>query len=212
MSLLLTICALHFVAQLSPGPDVLLIAKSSASTSRANTLKIILGISVGIVVWVVLTLLGFTVLMQQFPWIQQVLMLLGGVFLARMGWAMLNGGLKTLKQETNLDETQQLAAAESKNHFLLGLLTNLSNPKTLIYFSSVFSLALSSSASAHLKTQLAVIIPIQTFLVFALFMLIMSMPKIKTAYQRSGSYIDIISGGLFLIFAIWLGLDALAMF
>ena len=212
MSLLLTICALHFVAQLSPGPDVLLIAKSSASTSRANTLKIILGISVGIVVWVVLTLLGFTVLMQQFPWIQQVLMLLGGVFLARMGWAMLNGGLKTLKQETNLDETQQLAAADSKNHFLLGLLTNLSNPKTLIYFSSVFSLALSSSASAHLKTQLAVIIPIQTFLVFALFMLIMSMPKIKAAYQRSGSYIDIISGGLFLIFAIWLGLDAFAMF
>jgi len=212
MSLLLTICALHFVAQLSPGPDVLLIAKSSASTSRANTLKIILGISVGIVVWVVLTLLGFTVLMQQFPWIQQVLMLLGGVFLARMGWAMLNGGLKTLKQEANLGDGQQLAAADSKNHFLLGLLTNLSNPKTLIYFSSVFSLALSSSASAHLKTQLAVIIPIQTFLVFALFMLIMSMPKIKAAYQRSGSYIDIISGGLFLIFAIWLGLDALARF
>lgn len=211
MSLLLTICALHFVAQLSPGPDVLLIAKSSASTSRANTLKIIFGISVGIVVWVVLTLLGFTVLIEQFPWIQQVLMLIGGLFLARMGWAMLNGGLKTLKQETNLDDGQQPPVPDSKNHFLLGLFTNLSNPKTLIYFSSVFSLALSSSASTHLKTQLAVIIPLQTFLVFALFMLIMSMPKIKAAYQRSGSYIDIISGGLFLIFAIWLGVDALAM-
>lgn len=212
MSLLLTICALHFVAQLSPGPDVLLIAKSSASTSRANTLKIIFGISVGIVVWVVLTLLGFTVLIEQFPWIQQVLMLIGGLFLARMGWAMLNGGLKTLKQETSLEDGQQLVVPDSKNHFLLGLFTNLSNPKTLIYFSSVFSLALSSSASTYLKTQLAVIIPLQTFLVFALFMLIMSMPKIKVAYQRSGSYIDIISGGLFLIFAIWLGYDALAMF
>ena len=211
MSLLLTICALHFVAQLSPGPDVLLIAKSSASTSRANTLKIIFGISVGIVVWVVLTLLGFTVLIEQFPWIQQVLMLIGGLFLARMGWAMLNGGLKNLKQETRLDDDQQ-AVPDSKNYFLLGLFTNLSNPKTLIYFSSVFSLALSSSASTHLKTQLAVIIPLQTFLVFALFMLIMSMPKIKNVYQRSGSYIDIISGGLFLIFAIWLGYDALAMF
>ena len=62
MSLLLTICMLHFVAQLSPGPDVLLIAKSSASTTRANTLKIISGISAGIVVWVALTLMGFTVL------------------------------------------------------------------------------------------------------------------------------------------------------
>ncbi|OAL78359.1 threonine transporter RhtB [Acinetobacter sp. SFB] len=212
MSLLLTICALHFVVQLSPGPDVLLIAKSSASTSRVNTLKIILGISVGIVLWVALTLLGFTVLIQQFPWIQQVLMVIGGLFLARMGWAMLNGGLKNLKQEKSLDDGQKLTVPDSKKYFLLGLFTNLSNPKTLIYFSSVFSLALSSSASAHLKTQLAVIIPLQTFLVFALFMLIMSMPTIKAAYQHSGSYIDIISGGLFLVFAIWLGVDAFSMF
>ena len=85
MSLLFTICALHFVAQLSPGPDVLLIAKSSASNTQKNTLKTILGISVGIVVWVVLTLLGFTVLIEKMPWIQQVLMVIGGVFLARMG-------------------------------------------------------------------------------------------------------------------------------
>ncbi|MGA8884639.1 MAG: LysE family transporter [Acinetobacter sp.] len=207
MSLLLTICMLHFVAQLSPGPDVLLIAKSSASTTRANTLKIISGISAGIVVWVALTLMGFTVLIEQLPWIQQALMIIGGLFLAKMGWAMLNGGLKSLKQETALEAEAQ--AEKPDNYFMLGLFTNLSNPKTLIYFSSVFSLALSSSAGAHLKTQLAFIIPIQTFLVFSALMLILSMPKIKALYQRSGSYIDIISGALFLAFAVWLWLDAL---
>lgn len=207
MSLLLTICMLHFVAQLSPGPDVLLIAKSSASTTRANTLKIISGISAGIVVWVALTLMGFTVLIEQLQWIQQALMIIGGLFLAKMGWAMLNGGLKSLKQETALEAEAQ--AEKPDNYFMLGLFTNLSNPKTLIYFSSVFSLALSSSAGAHLKTQLAFIIPIQTFLVFSALMLILSMPKIKALYQRSGSYIDIISGALFLAFAVWLWLDAL---
>ena len=97
MSILLTICALHFIAQLSPGPDVLLVAKSAASTTRANTLKIILGISVGIVFWVILTLLGFTVLLEQWPWIQQVMMLVGGFFLAKMGLAMLKGGITSLK-------------------------------------------------------------------------------------------------------------------
>ena len=211
MSLLLTICILHFVAQFTPGPDVLLIAKSSASTTRTNTLKIILGISVGILIWVVLTLLGFTVLITQFPWIQQVLMLIGGLFLAKMGWAMLKGGLATLNQNFEIDTSQANQDSKSQNYFLLGLFTNLSNPKTLIYFSSVFSLALSSSASSDLKTQLAVIIPIQTFLVFALFMLIMSMPKIKAAYQRSGSYIDVLSGALFLIFAIILWSDAISL-
>ncbi len=104
MSLLFTICLLHFVAQLSPGPDVLLIAKSSASTTRSNTLKIILGISVGIVVWVGLTLLGFTVLTQQFPWIQQVLMFVGSLFLAKMGWAMLKGGISALKSKIQADD------------------------------------------------------------------------------------------------------------
>ncbi|MCL6249098.1 LysE family transporter [Acinetobacter sp. ANC 4945] len=212
MSLLFTICALHFVAQLSPGPDVLLIAKSAASTTRANTLKIIAGISVGIVVWVVLTLLGFTVLVEQFPWIQQVLMAVGGFFLAKMGWAMFSGGLKSLNQTANLEDGQALSQQKTENYFLLGLFTNLANPKTLIYFSSVFSLALSSSASSNLKAQLAVIIPIQTFIVFSLFMMIMSLPKIKALYQRSGSYIDVVSGALFLIFAIWLWFDAIRMF
>lgn len=208
MSLLLTISMLHFVAQLSPGPDVLLIAKSAASTTRRNTLQIITGISVGIIVWVVLTLAGFSALLQQWPWIQQILMLLGGFFLAKMGWAMLKGGLSSFQQSANLDTGTVLQA---KNYFLLGLFTNLSNPKTLIYFSSVFSLALSSSADVSLKTQLAVLIPIQTFLTFVLFMLIMSMPKIKALYQRSGSYIDIVSGALFLMFALWLWWDALQL-
>jgi len=210
MSLLFTICLLHFVAQLSPGPDVLLIAKSAASTTRQNALKVIAGISAGIVVWVVLTLAGFTVLIDQFPWIQQALMLLGGMFLAKMGWAMLKGGVHSFKNRHQTDDDTN-GQVQAKNYFMLGLWTNLSNPKTLIYFSSVFSLALSSSASDYLKAQLAVIIPLQTFITFALLMLLISQPKIKTLYQRSGSYIDMISGGLFLLFALWLWYDALIL-
>ena len=209
MSLLVTICLLHFIAQLSPGPDVLLVAKSAASNSRINTLKIVLGISVGIVVWVVLTLLGFTVLIEQWPWIQQVLMLIGGVFLAKMGYGMLKGGLASLKQQASLEGVME---QKPQNYFILGLLTNLSNPKTLIYFSSVFSLALSSSAGESIKPQLAIIIPIQTFIVFSLLTFIMSMPKMKAMYQCAGSYIDIISGAFFLIFAVFLWIDAIHLF
>lgn len=211
MSLLFTICLLHFVAQLSPGPDVLLIAKSSASTTRSNTLKIILGISVGIVVWVGLTLLGFTVLTQQFPWIQQVLMFVGSLFLAKMGWAMLKGGISALKSKVQAED-EAVVEKTKENYFLLGLFTNLANPKTLIYFSSVFSLALSANAGEYLKTQLAFIIPIQTFITFTSLMMIVSQPKIKDAYQRAGAYIDVLSGSLFLIFAIVLCYEAFVMF
>jgi threonine efflux protein len=162
------------------------------------------------VLWVVLTLAGFTVLIDQFPWIQQILMLLGGIFLAKMGWGMFKGGLDSLRNSAQVEDDAS-GLAQPKNYFLLGLWTNLSNPKTLIYFSSVFSLALSSSASDYLKAQLAVIIPLQTFITFALLMLLISQPKIKALYQRSGGYIDLISGGLFLLFALWLWYDALIL-
>lgn len=208
MSLLLTICVLHFVAQLSPGPDILLIAKSAASTSRFNALKVIAGISLGIVLWVVLTLAGFTVLIEQLPWIQTVLMLVGGIFLAKMGWAMFNGGVQSYKNR-HLPSERTAETEPAKKYFMLGLLTNLSNPKTLIYFSSVFSLALSSAASSHIKLQLAVIIPLQTFITFSILMLLISHPKMKRIYQQSASYIDIVSGILFGIFALWLWYDAL---
>ncbi|EZQ12509.1 LysE family transporter [Acinetobacter sp. Ver3] len=211
MSLLLTICVLHLVAQLSPGPDILLIAKCAASTTIANTLKVILGISIGILFWVILTLSGFALLIAQFPWIQQVLMLVSGLFLAKMGWAMLKGGWQTYKsfKLDAIDENQLPLKAEK--YFLMGLFTNLSNPKTLIYFSSVFSLALTASAPEMLKIQLAVIIPIQTFLTFTFLMVVLARPKIKQLYQRSGHYIDMASGGLFLIFAVWLWIDALIL-
>lgn len=209
MSLLVSICALHFIAQLTPGPDVLLIAKSAASNSKANTFKIILGISMGVVVWVVLTLLGFTVLIEQWPWIQQLIMLLGGVFLAKMGYAMFNGGRAALKQKLSLDVEAQPV---QQNYFLNGLFTNLSNPKIVIYFSSVFSLALSSSANTDLKMQLAVLIPIQTVLTFSLLMWILSRARIKAVYQQVSAYIDLISGILFMLFAIWLWLDVFRLF
>ncbi|TCM66974.1 threonine efflux protein [Acinetobacter calcoaceticus] len=209
MSLLLSICTLHFIAQLTPGPDVLLIAKSAASTTLSNTLKIILGVSLGVVVWVVLTLMGFTLLIQQWPWIQHLIMLLGGVFLAKMGLAMFRGGLSSLKRDDLFDD---ISVPQSQHYFLNGLLTNLSNPKIVIYFSSVFSLALASSADANLKLQLALIIPIQTFLTFGLLMWILSRPKIKTLYQGMSAYIDIVSGLLFMLFAVWLWLDAWPLF
>lgn len=95
-------------------------------------------------------------------------------------------------------------------YFLLGLYANLANPKIVIYFSSVFSLALSSTAGMNLKPQLAVIIPIQTLLVFSL-LKIMFIPKIKGIYQKSGSYIDILSGSFFLLFALFLWIDVFKM-
>lgn len=208
MSMLLSICMLHFIAQLSPGPDVLLVAKSAVTDTIQQSLKIIFGISLGVVLWVTLTLLGFNVLIQQWPWIQQIIMLIGAIFLARMGYSMFKAGWISLKTPFTLDISQQKT---TERHFVLkGLMTNLANPKIVIYFGSVFSLALGSST--NLSLALIFIIPTQTFLTFALLLWILSHAKIKAMYQRLSQYIDMVSGLLFLLFAVWLFIDVIAIF
>lgn len=77
-------------------------------------------------------------------------------FSCQNGYVMLKGDITTLKQTTPLDG---IITQVSKNYFLLGLYTNLANPKIVVYFSSVFLLALRSTAGMNLKPQLAVIFP-----------------------------------------------------
>lgn len=219
MTLLLTICLLHFAAQLTPGPDILLIVRTAATDHIYNSLKVVAGISVGIAAWVCLTLLGFSVLIQQWPWLQQLMMLCGGAFLAKMGYTMVKEGwlvYQHKKKDIQFATTQSSpiengVAKTSAQYFLLGLYTNLTNPKTLIYFSSVFSLALSSTASPYLKLQLAAIIPLQTFATFSVLAWVLSREAIQKKYQVIAHGLDMISGILFLSFAVILWIDMLHM-
>lgn len=60
----------------------------------------------------------------------------GGLYLCWMGYQMLRGALK--KSAVAAPEPQ-VELARSGRSFLKGLLTNLANPKAIIYFGSVFS-------------------------------------------------------------------------
>lgn len=69
----------------------------------------------------------------------------GGLYLCWMGYQMLRGALK--KQDAAAS-SPHIELAQSGRSFLKGLLTNLSNPKAIIYFGSVFFTFLSAITSA----------------------------------------------------------------
>ena len=118
-----------------------------------------------------------------------------------MGYQMLRGALK--KEKVASAEPTQVELARSGRSFVKGLLTNLANPKAIIYFGSVFSLFagdMSSPARArhflpHYRKRwpgLAVVASL-----FAL-------PGMRRGYQRMAKWIDGIAGTLFAGFGIHL--------
>ena len=88
--------------------------------------------------------------------------------------------------------------------FMKGLLTNLSNPKAVIYFGSVFSLFLTNSVLEHLHAVLFLVISAETAIWFLFVTFVFSLPACKAFYQRSVKWIDGISGGIFTLFGAFL--------
>lgn len=216
MTVLFSIIILHFLAQITPGPDILLIGKIAMTKGKIPAIFSITGITLGIAIWIILTLTGFSLLLSQFTWIQPLIMLFGAVFLAKMGIAMIRSyhaqtqKLAHAQQGENphphIDEPN-IQQQSNLQYLTQGLFTNLANPKAVIYFASVFSLAIKSPELQSLKPVLAIVVIIETFLVFLALAWALSHPKIQPLYQKNERYIDGIAGLCFVGFALFLAID-----
>ncbi|MEB3754743.1 threonine export protein RhtC [Acinetobacter sp. MD2(2019)] len=199
---LATLIFIHFCALITPGPDFFLVSQTAISRSRRQAVLVVLGITAAVMLWATLALLGLNIIFEKMVWLRQVLLVVGGIYLCWLGVQMLRSACA---KKTEAVESVEFELPQSdKKFFLKGLLTNLSNPKAVIYFGSVFSLFLANPALEHLHWLLFVIISVETLLWFLFVVFIFSLPSFKTAYQNAAKWIDGISGGIFTAFGVYL--------
>ena len=114
--------------------------------------------------------------------------------------------------ENSMVEPEIKIEKRFKNKLLLkGLITNLANPKALIYFGSVFVLYVGENVSNMMRVEIFVLVIILTLLWFTLVAILFSMPKPKAIYQSISAYIDGGTGILFLLFGLMLIYQAVQM-
>ena len=85
-----------------------------------------------------------------------------------------------------------------------GLLTNLANPKVVVYFGSVFSAFLGDRVDAATRWGLWVLIVVETLLWFALVATFFALPAMRRGYLRSARWIDGAAGAVFVLFGLHL--------
>ena len=98
---MLNLIIVHLFGLMTPGPDFFYVSRMAASNSRRNTVCGILGITLGIAFWGMLSMLGLAVLFVTIPALHGVIMLLGGSYLAYLGFLMARSKKNTL----NLNRT-----------------------------------------------------------------------------------------------------------
>ncbi|MDN6676704.1 LysE family translocator, partial [Corynebacterium variabile] len=137
---LLSILVVWLLAIASPGPDLVQLLRVGAV--RRNGVACALGIMSGNLLWIVASMLGLSALVDNVSGILTALFLVGGCVLAWMGQGALRGGLAARKQDAVPSDaassllTTQMTTVQS---WRLGLVTNLSNPKALVFFGAVFA-------------------------------------------------------------------------
>ncbi len=201
LMLFLTVALVHIIALMSPGPDFFFVSQTAVSRSRKEAIMGVLGITCGVMVWAGVALLGLHLIIEKMAWLHTIIMVGGGLYLCWMGYQMLRGALK--KSEAPAAEPQ-VELARSGRSFLKGLLTNLANPKAIIYFGSVFSLFVGDDVGAGERWGIFLLIVLETLAWFTVVASLFALPAMRRGYQRMAKWIDGVAGALFTGFGIHL--------
>lgn len=195
---LLTLSFIHLCALVTPGPDFFMVSQTAISRSRKQAIFVVLGITCAIFLWALFALLGLNYIFEKFVWLRKVLLVLGGIYLCWLGFQMLKSAFA---KKTETAEIKEIILPQSNTRFFLqGLFTNLSNPKAVIYFGSVFSMFLANPILNDSHTLLLLVVTFESLVWFLFVVFIFSLPSFKHAYQKSTKWIDGLVGGLFSTF------------
>jgi RhtB (resistance to homoserine/threonine) family protein len=185
-TLLITAAVGHLLAVASPGPDFAVVTRQSLAFGRAAGVATAAGIATGIVFHVGYALFGLGWLLQQWPWLVELLRYAGAAFLLWMG-------VNALRAQSQNADTAVAATAPrraSQKDFAVGLATNLLNPKATLFFVALCSSLLTAEPAWQYKLGLAAWIIGTTFLWFCLVAYLLSSQGLRGRLIAHAHWID----------------------
>lgn len=162
---LLLILGIHALALVSPGPDFAVVTRLSIVSGRRAGLWAAAGVTTAIGVYVLVSVLGMSLVLAALPGLSRILAIVGALYLAWLG-------IGCLRSKGRLPQAQ--AAPRGGKTFVTGFLTNLLNPKAMLYFGSILSQALKPGLQAGDVALLWSLLVAESFLWFALVALLFS--------------------------------------
>ncbi|MCP4141717.1 MAG: LysE family translocator [Chloroflexi bacterium] len=196
--ILLNVAIIWIVAVITPGPNFFVTAKTAAGHSRYAAFFVALGTSTGAVLWGLSGFFGIALLFKTVPWVYLSFKLFGGGYLIYLGLKLLISNHKT---ETNL-EILSPSNITSSQGYKLGLLTNLSNPKTAVFVTSLFAATMPSNTPLWLGLISVALMSAISTIWYISVAYIFSSDRFRNFYLNSRVWIERISGAIFISFGV----------
>ncbi|OIQ52011.1 Threonine efflux protein [Pseudodesulfovibrio hydrargyri] len=184
------------LAVILPGPNFLVAARSGLTATRGRALLTALGIATGSVTWAFSAMVGLHALFLAFAWLYGAVKILGGLYLLYVGLTVIRSAFA--QQERATEEADPGRAGG----YRIGLLTNLSNPKSAAFFGSMFLTLLPQQLDSFQSlTTLALVFAISLSW-YSLVAVGFSLGFMHRGYQRVQRGLSACIGSLMLFFGV----------
>lgn len=186
--MIFSIIIIQLLALASPGPDFFYILSSSLNKNK--TTQAVLGTTLGCMIWSSISAIGISALIFKYQFLIGFLTLFGVCYLIYLS--------------IMIYKSRNMPVGSGKTFlsgFYGGFLVNITNPKAIFYYSSIFSIFLANAHYSFIFIVL-IIIWIEIFLWFFMISKIFSNDKVIILYNKYKAKIDIAVAILIAIIAI----------
>lgn len=192
----LAIALLSLMAAVSPGPAVLMAARTGVTEGMRTGAFLAAGIGAGAVVWASAALFGLTLLFQLAPALLLGLKIAGGAYLLWMAWHLWRDADHPIVPDTGRPPRTAASA------FRLGLLTQLANPKPAVMFSAIFVGTVPPGTPLVVLLALLTVVFLNETLWNVFVARIFSLDRTRAGYLRLKGVIDRTFGGLLAVLGV----------
>ena len=194
LALFFTVALAHLLAVMSPGPDLAMVTRQTLSYGRSTGIWTALGIGSGISFHVAWSMFGMGWVIERFPALLDALRYGGALFLIYMG----SKAVRAQPSDAAAPSSERAEPGSSAHHFGIGMLTNVLNPKALLFFMALCSAVITGATPVWLRLALGIWMALSTAAWFSLVSVTLSHSRVRQRLLASGYLIDRAMGAILL--------------
>ncbi len=202
-SALLALSLVYLLGAMVPGPNMVVTAHIAATRSAREGLACVVGIVIATLAWVSMTLAGVGIVLQELGIAYTILKAVGAAYLLWLGVGMIRSAARG-----PATVSVPVAGRIRRSAFRSGLLTNLSNPKSAVFWTSVFVVAIPQSAPAWFYAAVIGVVGVLCLSWYGFVALAFAAPPAQAAYRRFGRVVEGLAGAAMIGFGLKLAVDA----
>jgi threonine/homoserine/homoserine lactone efflux protein len=171
----------QLLAIMSPGPSFLVTARTAVTRSRGDGILVAFGLMLGAMVWATAALFGLSALFKLFPLLYMAMKIMGGLFLLWIAWQIFMHAREPVHME---------GAGAGGNPFLRGFLIQVSNPKVVVFFGSIFVALLPANPPLWMMLTLLVLVGLNELWWYVAVALFFGTGPVRKTYLAAKTWID----------------------